>query len=222
MALGVHQDGIVGAAYAHLAVIAPIVLPCYLLVLRRVTGVRFGALAKAVLPALLAAVAAAFAARAAASLLSLPLAQLVAGLTAGGLVYVIAVAPLLIALLGQTTNPHAVRVLGVYAAAARLIGLPGAALPKHSTGSGRSREPQPAGAVSEVLAPPYQLFTPAGRPVSEKSVQSTAAALALLISLARPEPPAVPLARPEPRTVPVARQRPMALAVPYERHKSQQ
>ena len=41
MALGVHIDGIVGAAYAHIAIILPIVLPSYLLVLRRVTGIRF-------------------------------------------------------------------------------------------------------------------------------------------------------------------------------------
>ena len=221
MVLGVHQDGIVGAAYAHIAVIGPVVLPSYLLVLRRVTGVRFSALAKAVLPAFLAAAAAAAAAWAAASLLSLPLAQLVAGGAVGGLVYVLAAAPLLIALLGQTTNPHALRILGVYGAAARLVGLPGAAQPKHSAGSGRWRAPQEAGAAGEAPVPVYQLFTPAGRPVSHESVQSTAAALALLISLARPEPPAAPLARPGPRTVPLPRQRPMALAVPYERHNSQ-
>ena len=41
MALGVHKDGIVGAAYAHVAVIVPIVLPSYLLALKRITGVRF-------------------------------------------------------------------------------------------------------------------------------------------------------------------------------------
>jgi PST family polysaccharide transporter len=221
MVLGVRQDGIVGAAYAHIAVIGPVVLPSYLLVLRRVTGVRFGALGKAVLPALLASSAAALAAGATASLLSLPLAQLVAGLAVGGLVYVIATAPLLIALIGQTTNPHALRILGVYAAAARLVGLSGAARPKHSAGSGRWREAQQAGAAGKAPVPAYQLFTPAGRPVSNASVQSTAAALNLLISLARPEPPAVPLARPEPRTVPMPRQRPMALAVPYERRNSQ-
>jgi PST family polysaccharide transporter len=223
MVLGVHQDGIVGAAYAHIAVIGPVVLPSYLLVLRRVTGVRFSALVKAVLPAFLAASGAALAARACASLLSLPLAQLVAGLAVGGLVYLIATAPLLIALLipGQTTNPYVQRVLGVYAAAARLAGLSGAARPKHSAGRGRWREAQAAGAVSEAPALGYQLFTPAGRPVSDKSVQSTAAALAMLISLARPEPPAAPLARPEPHTVPTPRQRPTALAVPYERRNSQ-
>ena len=223
MVLGVHQDGIVGAAYAHIAVIGPVVLPSYLLVLRKITGVRFSALAKAVLPAFLASSAAALAARAGASLFSLPLAQLVAGLAVGGLVYVIAAAPLLIGLLmrGQTTNPYVLRILGVYAVAARLAGLPGATRPKHSAGGGRWREAQKAGAVGEASALGYQLFTPAGRPVSDKAVQSTAAALALLVSLARPEAPAVPLARPEPRTVAMPRQRPVALAVPYERHNSQ-
>src|SRR5215510_14962868 len=44
MVLGVHKDGILGAAYAHVAVIVPIVLPCYLFALKRVTGVSFAAL----------------------------------------------------------------------------------------------------------------------------------------------------------------------------------
>jgi PST family polysaccharide transporter len=87
MALGVHKDGIVGAAYAHVAVIAPIVLPSYLLALKRVTGVRILALAKAVLPALLASSAAALAAWAAAAQLGTPLAQLIVGAAAGGLTY---------------------------------------------------------------------------------------------------------------------------------------
>ena len=70
------QDGIVGAAYAHVAVIIPIVLPSYLLALKRATGVRLAALGKAALPAILASSAAALAARGAASQLSSPLAQL--------------------------------------------------------------------------------------------------------------------------------------------------
>ena len=89
MALGVHKNGIVGAAYAHVAVIIPIVLPSYLLALKRATGVRLTALGKAVLPALLASSAAALAARAAASELSNPLAELIAGLAAGGVIYLI-------------------------------------------------------------------------------------------------------------------------------------
>ena len=58
MALGMHRDGM-GAAYAHVAVIAPIVLPSYLLALKHVTGVRVLGLGRAALPALLAASAAA-------------------------------------------------------------------------------------------------------------------------------------------------------------------
>jgi O-antigen/teichoic acid export membrane protein len=89
MVLGVQKDGIVGAAYAHVAVIVPIVLPSYLLALKRVTGVRFTALGKAVLPALLASSAAALAARGAASQFTSPLAQLIAGLAAGAVIYMI-------------------------------------------------------------------------------------------------------------------------------------
>ena len=89
MALGVHIDGIVGAAYAHISIIFPIVLPSYLLALKRVTGVHLTPLGKAVLPALLASSAAALAAAGAASQLSTPLIQLIAGSVAGGAVYVI-------------------------------------------------------------------------------------------------------------------------------------
>src|SRR5579872_6687441 len=39
MAFGVHRNGIVGAAFAHIAVIGPLVLPSYVLALRRATGV---------------------------------------------------------------------------------------------------------------------------------------------------------------------------------------
>ena len=40
MAIGVHEDGIVGAAVAHIVVIGPVVLPCYVFALKRATGVR--------------------------------------------------------------------------------------------------------------------------------------------------------------------------------------
>ena len=111
MVLGVHRDGIVGAANAHIVVIVPIVLPIYLFALKRATGVSFVALAKAVLPALLAASAAGLAASGIASRFSNPLVQLVTGLALGGLIYMVAVAPQAIALLnrGQTANP---RVMG--------------------------------------------------------------------------------------------------------------
>jgi lipopolysaccharide exporter len=122
MALGVHKDGIVGAAYAHVAVIVPIVLPSYLLALKRVTGVRFTALAKAALPALLASSAAALAAHGAAAQFNSPLAQLAAGLAAGGLVYVICAGRQAMAAFGR--GQAAERVLRLYSAAARLVGLP--------------------------------------------------------------------------------------------------
>ena len=59
MAIGVRKDGIVGAAIAHIVIIGPIVLPCYLIALKRATGVRVGLLAKAAFPPLAAAAAAA-------------------------------------------------------------------------------------------------------------------------------------------------------------------
>src|SRR5712691_7305805 len=140
MALGVHMDGIVGAAYAHVAVIVPIVLPSYLLALKRVTGVRFTALGKAALPALLASSAAALAARGAASQLGSPLAQLGAGLAAGGLIYVICAGQQAIAVLGR--GQAAERVLHFYSSAARLAGLPADGRAKHSPryGGGRAAE----------------------------------------------------------------------------------
>jgi lipopolysaccharide exporter len=130
MALGVHKDGIVGAAYAHVAVILPIVLPSYLLVLKRVTGVRFTTLGKAVLPAVLASSAATLAARGAASQFGSPLAQLIAGLAAGGVVYVICAGRQAVAVLAP--KKFAEPVLRVYSSAARVVGLSGGGRVKHS------------------------------------------------------------------------------------------
>ena len=113
MAVGVHRNGIVGAAYAHIVIIGPLVLPCYVVALRKATGVHFSTLIKAVLPSLLAAAVAAFAARAAASHFTRPLTQLFAGLVAGGLVYVAAAAPQGVALLGQQ-RAKKLHVLGLF------------------------------------------------------------------------------------------------------------
>jgi lipopolysaccharide exporter len=121
MALGVHIDGIAGAAYAHLAVIVPIVLPSYLLALKHLTGVRFRALGKAVLPALLASSAAALAAHGAASQLNNPPAQLITGLAVGGIIYLICVGRQAITAFGL--EQPATRILNFYSAAARLVGL---------------------------------------------------------------------------------------------------
>jgi lipopolysaccharide exporter len=132
MALGVHKDGIVGAAYAHIAVIVPVVLPLYLFGLKRVTGVRFAALGRAVVPALLASSAAALAAHGVASLLNIPLAQLVGGLAVGGLVYLVCAGRQVVALFGQ--GQAAQRVLHLYDAAGRLVGLRPGGGAKHSAG----------------------------------------------------------------------------------------
>ena len=130
MALGVHKDGIVGAAYAHVAIILPIILPSYLLVLKRVTSVHLRALGRATLPALLASSAAALAARGAASQLSSPPGQLIAGLAAGGVIYVICAGQQAVAVFAP--KQIAERVLRVYSSAARLVGLPSGGRAKHS------------------------------------------------------------------------------------------
>jgi PST family polysaccharide transporter len=137
MALGVHKDGIVGAAYAHVAVIIPIVLPCYLFALKRVAGVRLAALGRATVPALLASSAAALAARGVASQLSIPIAQLIGGLAVGGLVYLVCAGRQAVTLLGQ--GRAAQRVLHLYGAAGRLVGLPADGRARHSARRGTRR-----------------------------------------------------------------------------------
>ena len=136
MALGVHRNGIVGAALAHIAVIGPLVLPSYLVALRRATGIRFTMLGKAVLPPLLAASAAALAARVTASQLASPLLQLVTGLAVGGLIYLVAVAPLSLALLSQeqAAKLRGLRFFRFYDSVARLTRLPVSA--PHPTAGG--------------------------------------------------------------------------------------
>jgi lipopolysaccharide exporter len=140
MTAGVHWDGIVGAAVAHIAVIGPLVLPCYLLALKRASGVRFVALAKAMLPGLLAGSAAAFGARVVAAQFANSLAQLVTGLAAGGLIYMIAAAPQAIALLnrGQTAKLRSAHILRLYNTAAQTMGLISRSPPKQSIKTKRS------------------------------------------------------------------------------------
>jgi tetratricopeptide (TPR) repeat protein len=137
MAFGVQKDGVVGAAYAHVAVIVPIVLPSYLLALKRVTGVRLVALGKAVLPALLASSAAALAARAVASQLNGPLAQLISGLSAGGVAYLVCAGQQVAAVFAP--GRLAARVRHFYGGAARLAGLPADGRSKHSATFRRER-----------------------------------------------------------------------------------
>jgi O-antigen/teichoic acid export membrane protein len=101
MVLGVHRNGIAGAAAAHIVVIGPLVLPCYLFALKKATGIRFTMLGKAIWPPLLAGAAAAVAAGATASQFASPLIQLVSGLAAGGVIYLVAAGPLIAARLTQ-------------------------------------------------------------------------------------------------------------------------
>jgi lipopolysaccharide exporter len=160
MVLGVHMDGIVGAAYAHVAVIVPIVLPSYLIVLKRATGVRFAALGKAVLPALLASSAAALAAHGAASRFNSPLAQVIAGLAAGGLAYVILAGKQALAVFGRGRVVE--RVLRFYSSAARLLGLP-VDRPKHSAKYGKGRA---ANATNDIGAAQRIMLADLGRQLS--------------------------------------------------------
>lgn len=181
MTIGVHRDGIYGAAVAHIAVIGPVVLPSYLFALRRTTGVRLLPLARAVAGALVASSIAAIGARDAASHFPNPLMQLVAGLAVGGLIYALAVAPQAIRLLnrGEPTGTRAKRILRFYHNAARIVGLPASSRPKHAAKGGK----RSALHIPEVAEP--SLREVAGAPSYAASQQ---AALDLLVSMSRPAP----------------------------------
>jgi PST family polysaccharide transporter len=148
MALGVHRNGIVGAAMAHIVVIGPFVLPCYLFVLRRTVGVRLSMLGKAIVPPLLAASVAALAASGTTSQFASPVAQLVAGLAVGGLVYVVAAAPQAAAWLSQeqAAKLRTLRLFRPYGTAARISGLPAGGSPEYRGEGGRRRARHAAGA----------------------------------------------------------------------------
>jgi lipopolysaccharide exporter len=164
MALGVGLHGIMGAAVAHIAVIGPLVLPSYLLALKRTAGVRFMTLAGAMVPALVVALAAALAARGVASQFTGPLTQLVMGLAVGGLIYLVAAAPQVMALLnrGSPMELPVGRVLGLIGTAARLISRLGRRRPGHSPDtshparSTRRCAQQGAGHTAESLAGPVR------------------------------------------------------------------
>ena len=135
MTIGVHKDGIVGAASAHIAVIIPIVLPCYVLALKRATGVRILSLVRAAVPALLASAIAAIIAEFVMSMLHNPAIQLVAAGTSGVLSYAVMTAPKILVVIGhgKVANPKALRVLRAYYNLGRSLGLPVGPLPRHST-----------------------------------------------------------------------------------------
>jgi lipopolysaccharide exporter len=151
MLLGVHDDGIVGAAFAHIAVIGPIVLPCYLLVLRRATGVGFRPVARAIFPALIAAVGAGLAAKAVSSQFTSPLVQLLAGSLVGGLVYVLIAAPQLLTRLNraQLRRLRKNRVFRIYVTTARAVGLSVPGGPRHAAPRVRVRRAGPISQLAE-------------------------------------------------------------------------
>lgn len=134
MAIGVRKDGIVGAAIAHIVIIGPIVLPCYLIALNRATGVRVGLLAKAAFPPFAAAVAAAGLAWVVASRFESPLVQLVSGLAAGGFLYVVVTAPqlLLVVARGRAIHPRVRTILRTYQRTGRALGVRVGPPPRHA------------------------------------------------------------------------------------------
>jgi lipopolysaccharide exporter len=134
MALGVHWNGIVGAAVAHIAIIGPIVLPCYLFAMKKTTGVGPGSLGKAAFPALLSSFIAALAVRATALQFSNSFIQLITGLSVGGLFYIVAVAPHAIRLLnrGKDIGSRMRRIIRMHNIAAQTVGLPNDTPPKHA------------------------------------------------------------------------------------------
>jgi lipopolysaccharide exporter len=134
MIVGVHKGGISGAALAHIIVVVPLILPCYVIALKRATAVPISLLAKAALPPLAAAVLAAFVARAAASQFDRPLFQLAAGMAAGCVSYAILTAPQLIRLVGRgrAVNPLIGRFLRAYLNIYQMFGIPMGPPPRHA------------------------------------------------------------------------------------------
>jgi hypothetical protein len=189
----VHRDGIVGAAAAHIAVIGPLVLPTYLLALRKATGVRFAALGKAVFPPLLAAAAASLAARATASHFASPPAQLVAGLAAGGLTYLVAAAPLALAGLSQeqAAKLRARRVFRLYETAARLVRLPVGSGAERRDESGKHRAPSAGTAAPRGPATATLTLPPTGQSAGAGHGQDVVVP-GSIIALLRPDARIVP------------------------------
>jgi lipopolysaccharide exporter len=116
MAIGVHMDGIVGAASAHIAIVAPVVLPCYLFALHRETRVKLVSLAKAAAPPVIAATVAAIATVLVMSNLKNEQLKLFGGGAAGGLIYCVLMLPQIVVVLGRgkITNQRIMRIVGNY------------------------------------------------------------------------------------------------------------
>jgi lipopolysaccharide exporter len=145
MVIGVKSDGIVGAAIAHVIIIGPIVLPCYLMALTRATGVGVKSVLKAVIPPFVVAVIAGVLAWLTAAQFHRPALSLIAGLIVGSLFYLLVTAPQLIALLGggQASRPQVLRVLRAYNRIGRALGIPMGPLPRHAVKRGRARQRVP-------------------------------------------------------------------------------
>lgn len=93
MWIGVRSYGIVGAAVAHVVVVALFVFPCYLAAVRRAVHVRISQLFKAIVPVTLAGLLAAAVAWVCMRCFSSPLLELLAGGAAGSATYLLLVYP---------------------------------------------------------------------------------------------------------------------------------
>ncbi|MEO6702931.1 MAG: lipopolysaccharide biosynthesis protein [Jatrophihabitantaceae bacterium] len=94
MAIGVHVNGIVGAAWAHIVVVCLVALPFYLYMLKRSAPIRITAIARGVAPVLAAALLAAGTATLVAHALPGPALQLLGGGSAGSVVYLLFAVPI--------------------------------------------------------------------------------------------------------------------------------
>jgi lipopolysaccharide exporter len=134
MAVGVYKDGIIGAAIAHIAIICPIVLPCYIVAIKRASDIRLGLLVRAAAgPFLASAIAATIAWLTASQFGPSPL-KLIAGMAAGVLCYTTLTAPQLIVVLGRGRISHPVlkRIFSTYYKIGRSIGIPLGPPPRHA------------------------------------------------------------------------------------------
>jgi lipopolysaccharide exporter len=92
MVAGIHLWGTVGAAAAHVVVVVCVVMPCYLIAARRMSGVRAAGIVTAVAPVACAAAVAAAADSLVSAQFHLAVVKLLAGLAVGGVVYLVCVA----------------------------------------------------------------------------------------------------------------------------------
>lgn len=104
MVVGVRLFGLTGAAWAHVAVMALLALPCYGLMVRRVTGRSAAALARATSRPAVAAAVGGLVAWGAATVLGGGAAGLLAGGLAGTAAYLAVAAPLIAALLPDSAR----------------------------------------------------------------------------------------------------------------------